>query len=179
MADHTQDDKLIALPPKDLILSLRRHALLKAENERFESKIEEAKSRYNYLLWQFAWRFFRDSEIYNTFGSNEKKELAKIYASLCRKSLASKLTSFTVITGIVAGLGIWDPATLILSFFGALILGIIFGVWCLVEEQIPDIVYNFFSHFRSSWSFLSARRFLKRLGIDEKEIFLENQKTGS
>lgn len=177
MINETQDDKLIALPPKDLILSLRRSALEKAENERLTHKIKKAKARYRDSLSYFAFNFFCDGEVYDTLKPQEKNELAKICASSCRKSLALKLTPFTVIAGIIVGFGIWDPATLILTF-GILVLAIIFGTWCLVEEQIPYTVYNFFSDLKTCWKFLSARRFFKRLGIDEKEIFLENQKNG-
>lgn len=128
MNNHTQDDKLVALPPRDLILSLRRDALEKAENERIKHKIKKAGETYSSLLEEFADNFFRDDKIYGGLKPNEKKELEKFCASYCRKQIILKTLPFAVIAGIITGLGVWNPFTLIISSISLTLLFLFGGM---------------------------------------------------
>lgn len=180
MNKEQQDDKLLTLPPKDLILSLRRYALFKAEDKRLKRKVGRANIIYNELLEDFACGFFHDGEIYHTLKPQEKNELAKIYAFYCRKSLFLKISSFAGLSGLIIWFAFLNlAATLVAGVIGIAVALTSFCLVGLINDGIPDWMSDFVYSFKNSWKFLSARRLLKRLGIDEKKIFLENQKTGS
>ena len=162
MNDLAKDDKLISSPPRDYILNLRRDALMKAENEKLRLKTDAARDKCDSLLRGFADSFFFDSKVYGTLKPKEKNELAEIYASYCRKSLILKSLPFAGIAGIVTGLGILNPITLIISFFSILVLFALIPVLFIGSGWWEDFICGFWYNFQNSWQFLSARKFLKK-----------------
>ena len=86
------DDRLVGTHPRDELLVLRQ-GNLKGQI------ISTAYSKYNSLLDQFAKKFMADENI--SLAPAPKKELAKIYASYCKKWIGL-VASFwlSVLTGI-------------------------------------------------------------------------------
>lgn len=166
------EENLISPPPRDLILSLRRDALIKADGQRLEHKMKEARQTCDFLLEQFAKGYFFDSRVYGTLKPKEKKELAEICAFACRKQIVLKALPFAVISGIITGLGILNPIILVISFFSVLFLFLFGCMFFAVSDWLQDLILGFTSDFKDCWKFLSARRFLKRL-VGEKNIFKE------
>lgn len=141
------EENLVGTHPRDALLVLRQDNLeVKKVKERKEALIK-ARTNYDSGLKEFAKKFLADENI--SLPPAQKEELAKIYASRCKKQICLISGSLLLLfTGITLGI-YYHPA-----FITTLIIGGPIG-FTFIEEIIDRI------------NFLRAKKILKTASTEE------------
>ena len=157
-----EEDRLVSLPPTDLVLQRRLAALkdvAEAKQQRKELKPARVKEGYIKLLSKFANAYFKGMTRYDGLSQEEQKVLAKI---CLRHSL--KKCFITILP-----MGIWvptfislakGPGDLVALSFLTLILG---TVAFACAEVVMDVTGSL--HIYEAFGFMRRHLYLKRKNL--------------
>lgn len=141
------EENLVGTHPRDALLVLRQGNLERKRIEKRKKVLSAAYSKYNFELEQFAKEFLADENI--SLPPKQKEELAKIYASQCKKQI-----------GFISAL-----LPIVLTSFGLAVnynLGFIALLFLVIPLTIGGI-----SEIIEKFGFLCDRKILKTATAEE------------
>ena len=153
------DDKLVGTHPRDELLVLRQDNLGRKKVKERKESLANAFNKYNSKLDQFAKKFLADANARLT--PKQREELAKIYASRCKKFVGLYLgfwLTFLASNIFLSAIGFGLPLWLFLTNF-IFALSLVCSGTILLEDKIP---------------FLRAKKIIKTASEEEIRTLEKN-----
>lgn len=155
------NDNLVAQNPRDSIILLREKRL----QEIREAKRFQASQSHDIILRKYAKQFFKDDTVFDTLDPLQKKELAKMCASYCRRWSAGFFYPIASSLFAVLSLGIFSASGWFVVLIPWLILSLgSIGTFGVGKDSLGHVNVEHF------WPFLKA---YKKINSAEKKTTAE------